>query len=253
MSAQIHSQNRGEPVRSPEATRRRDRATVVRPPQRLGGFTSAEGAARLTIPDGLTLFRLMSVPILWIVALARGPFWLGIGLGVAAFTDVIDGPIARRSHRTTARGSQLDSIADHLLAASTALWLLWLRPAFVAERLPILAAWAILGLTALLVGWVRFRRIGDLHLYSAKVAGTLGYLFAIWLLLFGTYSETLFYVLIASLFVASGESLLLVATRETVDEHVGSIFLSSGTAPAGRHGTLARRVRSGGGPKPAGQ
>lgn len=185
-------------------------------------------AARLTLPDALTLLRLMSAPILWIVALVHGPFWLGIGLGVAAFTDVIDGPIARRSHRTTARGSQLDSIADHLLTASTALWLVWLRPAFVAERLPLLAAWGIIGATALLVGWVRFHRIGDLHLYSGKVAGALGNLFAIWLLLFGTYSETLFYVLMASLFVASGEFLLVVATRERVDEHVGSIFLSSG-------------------------
>ena len=183
-----------------------------------------EGATHLTVPDWLTLLRLMSVPILWIVALARGPFWLGIGLSAAAFTDVIDGPIARHSHRTTARGSQLDSIADHVLTASTALWLVWLRPDFIAERLPFLAAWAIVGVTALVVSWVRFRRIGNIHLYSAKVAGMFGYLFAIWLLLFGTYSETVFYVLMASLFVASGESLLVVATRKKVDEHVGSIF-----------------------------
>lgn len=235
----MKSQNRGRPARSPEAMRRRGRTTVVRPAERLGRFTSAEGAARLTVPDGLTLVRLMSVPILWIVALVRGPFWLGIGLGVAAFTDVIDGPIARRSHRATARGSQLDSIADHVLTASTALWLVWLRPAFVAERLPLLAAWATIGLTALLVSWLRFRRIGDLHLYSAKVAGMLGYLFAIWLLLFGTYSETLFYVLMTILFLASGESLLVVATREAVDEHVGSIFLSSGHRTS-RHERVTR-------------
>jgi phosphatidylglycerophosphate synthase len=180
------------------------------------------------------------VPILWIVALVRGPFWLGIGVAVAAFTDVIDGPIARHSHRTSARGSQLDSIADHLLTASTAIWLVWFRRAFITDRLPLLAAWAIVGLAALVVGWVRFRRIGDLHLYSAKVAGAFGYLFAIWLLVFGTYSETLFYVLMASLFIASGESLLVVATRGTVDEHVGSIFLSSGHGTS-RHERVSQR------------
>jgi phosphatidylglycerophosphate synthase len=53
--------------------------------------------ARLTIPDALTLARLLSVPVLWIVALLRGPFWLGIGLSAASFTDVLDGQIARRS------------------------------------------------------------------------------------------------------------------------------------------------------------
>ena len=186
---------------------------------------SVRSAVHLTVPDTLTLFRLVSVPFLWIVAVTCGPFWLGIGLSVAAFTDVIDGPIARRSHRATARGSQLDSIADHVLTASTALWLVWLRPDFVAEQLPLLAAWAVIGVTALAVSWVRFRRIGNIHLYSAKVAGAMGYLFAIWLLLFGTYSDALFYVLMAIVFVASGESLLVVATRKTVDEHVGSIFL----------------------------
>jgi phosphatidylglycerophosphate synthase len=211
-------------ARSLEATGRRGRATVVRPPERLGRLAFLDSAAQLTIPDWLTLLRLLSVPILWIVAFVSGPFWLGIGLSAAAFTDVIDGPIARRSHRTTARGSQLDSIADHVLTASTALWLIWLRPGFVADRLPLLAAWAAIGVTALVVSWVRFRRIGNIHLYSAKVAGLFGYLFAIWLLLFGTYSETLFYVLMATVFVASGESLLVVATRKTVDEHVGSIF-----------------------------
>lgn len=191
------------------------------------GSSPAEGAGGLTISDRLTLIRLASTPILWIVAaVLRDPFWLGIGAAVAAFTDVLDGPIARRSHRTTARGSRLDSIADHLLTASIALWVVWLRPAFVAEHHPLLAAWAILGVAAIVVGWVKFRRIGDLHLYSAKVAGVLAYLFAIWLLIFGTYSEAVFYVLIAMLFVASGEHLLVVMTRDSVDEHVGSILLS---------------------------
>ncbi|HEX5073007.1 MAG TPA: CDP-alcohol phosphatidyltransferase family protein [Gemmatimonadaceae bacterium] len=189
-----------------------------------GKGAEQRSAPRLTIPDALTLARLVSVPMLWIVALVWGPFWLGIGLAAAAFTDVLDGQIARRSHRTTARGSQLDSIADHVLTASTVLWLVWLRPDFIAERLPWLATWATLGVSALVVSWVRFRRIGDLHLYSAKIAGLMGYLFAIWLLVFGTYATTLFYVLMATLFVGTGESLLLVATRQTVDAHVGSIF-----------------------------
>ena len=200
----------------------------------------ARAAGRLSLPDRLTLVRLLSVPILWLVALLREPLWLGIGVIVAAFTDIIDGPIARRSRRTTARGSRVDSIADHLLTASLAIWIVMLRPAFVAAHGPLLAAWAILGATALLVGWVRFRRLGDLHLYSAKVAGTLGYLFAIWLLLFGTYSTAAFYVVMACAFVASGESLLVVATRATVDEHVRSILL-----PPGRRASAPDRAERG--------
>ena len=185
-----------------------------------------KGAGRLTISDWLTLVRLASVPILWIVALIwRDPFWVGIGAAVAAFTDVLDGPIARHSHKTTARGSRLDSIADHLLTFSIAGWVIWFRPDFIAEQVYLLAAWGIVGVSALIVGWVRFRRIGDLHLYSAKVAGALMYLFAIWLLIFGTYNETVFYVVIATLFIGSGENLLVVSTRKSVDERIGSILL----------------------------
>jgi phosphatidylglycerophosphate synthase len=196
-----------------------------------------EGAGRLTISDWLTLFRLVSVPILWIVALIwRDPFWAGIGAAVAAFTDVLDGPIARHSHRTTRRGSRLDSIADHLLTFSIAAWVIWFRPAFIAEQYPVLAAWAIVGVAALLVGWVRFRRIGDLHLYSAKVAGALMYLFALWLLIFGTYNETIFYVVMATLFIGSGGNLLVVSTRKSVDEHVGSILLPARDRSGGAEG-----------------
>jgi len=180
-----------------------------------------------SLPDRLTRFRLGIVPLLWILALLGVTTWLGVGLAVAAFTDVVDGPIARHYHRTTSRGSRLDSIADHTLTASTGLWLVWLRPEFVAEQLPLLSAWAALGLTALLVGWLRFRKVGDLHLYSAKAAGTLGYLFAIWLLLFGSYSATVFYLVIALCMLASLETLLVVSTRSRVDEHIGSILRSS--------------------------
>lgn len=160
------------------------------------------------------------------LALRRETTWLGVGLAVAAFTDVLDGAIARRYHSKTPRGSRLDSIADHTLTASTAFWLVLLRPDFVAEQLPLVGAWVALGVTALLVGWLRFRKVGDLHLYSAKVAGTLGYLFAIWLLLFGSYSQIAFYVVIAACMLASLESLLVVSIRSRVDEHIGSILLS---------------------------
>lgn len=189
---------------------------------------SSVGSRWATLPNRLTTLRLTAIPLLWILAIAGETTWLAVGLMIAAMTDVADGAIARHYHRTTALGSRLDSIADHALTASTGLWLVWLRSDFVAEQLPLLGAWVALGLTALLVGWVRFRRIGDLHLYSAKIAGTLGYLFAVWLLLFGTYSVPVFHLVIGMSMLASTESLLVVATRSTVDEHVGSILWRRG-------------------------
>lgn len=192
-----------------------------------------------SLPDRLSLVRLAAVPLLWILAALRATTWLGIGVAAAALTDVLDGAIARRMGQTTERGSRLDSIADHTLTISVGIWLLWLRPEFARRELPLLAAWGVLAVAALLVGWLRFHRIVGLHLYSAKLAGTLGYLFAIWLLLFGTYSPAVFYLIFAVCMLAAAESLLVLATRPSVDEHIGTLLRRRGrgdrdTPPAPR-------------------
>jgi cardiolipin synthase (CMP-forming) len=188
-------------------------------------------------PMRLTLVRLWMLPFLWLLAGLGRTSWLGLGVAAAAVTDVIDGILARALHQTTERGSRLDSLADHLLSASIICWLLWLRPDFVRNELPLLAGWAILGATALLVGWVKHRRFGDLHLYSAKVAGFLAYLLAIWILLFGTYRPIVFRVVAALCVIAAMETLLVFSTRRSVDERVGSVLFRP------RHEASGRRTR----------
>jgi hypothetical protein len=70
---------------------------------------------------------------------------------------------------------------------SILLWLLMLRPEFVREQaVPLLAAVAV-GIAALLVGWFRFGRLWDLHLYSSKAGAFLGYVFTVWILVLGDY------------------------------------------------------------------
>ena len=170
----------------------------------------------------LTLVRLGMLPFLWLLAGLGRTSWLAIGVAAAAATDVIDGMLARGLQQTTERGSRLDSLADHLLSASLVCWLVWLRPEFVRNELPLLAGWAALGATTLVVGWVKHGRVGDLHLYSAKVAGTLAYLFAIWLLLFGTYGRMVFHLIAALCVIAALETLFVFSTRRSVDERIGS-------------------------------
>ena len=176
-------------------------------------------------PMRLTLVRLVMLPFLWLLAGLGRPSWLALGVATAALTDVIDGILARRLHQTTARGSRVDSLADHLLSASIVCWLIWLRPDFVKSELLLLVGWAAVGVAALLVGWVKHGRLGDLHLYSAKVAGTVAYVFAIWVLFFGTYSQIVFRVVVALCILAAMETLLVFSTRRSVDERIGSVLL----------------------------
>lgn len=80
----------------------------------------------LTVPTWLTLARIMMIPVL--VAVFYLPWgWTNIaGAAVfllAAFTDWLDGWIARRWNMTSAFGAFLDPVADKLMV-STALFLI---------------------------------------------------------------------------------------------------------------------------------
>lgn len=182
----------------------------------------------LRLADQLTALRLLLIPPLWVLALLDLRLALGVGVAVAGLTDVLDGPIARRQGRPSRFGSQLDSIADHALTASTLAWLIMFRPDFFREYGLPMAAWAVLAIATLAVGWVRFRRFANLHLYSAKLAGFVGYMFAIWLLMFDRPAAPFFYIAIALAFIATGETLIALLTRSGVDEHIGTIIRSPG-------------------------
>lgn len=178
---------------------------------------------RRPLPNLFTIARLVAIPILWVLALQGRTRTVAVVLAIAISTDVIDGQLARRLGVKSDLGSHLDSIADHLLTASTVVWVCMLRPEFVAENWRILVAWGALALVTLIVGWVRFRRIGDLHLYSAKLAMVVGYVFVTLLLFTGDYPKWFFTLTVVLLFVAVGETLLVLLTTERW-RRVGSYF-----------------------------
>lgn len=179
---------------------------------------------RLTPADVLTLARLLMVPILWVLALTVRSFYLGVGLAVAGLTDVLDGPVARRTGRSSRYGAQLDSVADILLMASVFWWLFLLRPEFFLDNAIPLVIWAVIGSAAVIATLVKFGRMANLHLYSAKAAGVLGYLFAVWILTFESYSSLFFGVAMGAAILASTETLLVALTRDRVTERIGSIL-----------------------------
>jgi CDP-diacylglycerol--glycerol-3-phosphate 3-phosphatidyltransferase len=186
----------------------------------------------LTLPTRITLLRLFAIPVLWVLAFAGHPRAVGIGWAAAAATDGIDGMIARRTRTTTHLGSALDSLADHLLSASGFVWLAMLRPEFLRERWGLLGGCAAAGAAALAVSWMRFRRLADFHLYSAKAAAVVVTLFGIWLLVLGGYNRAFLYFAAALMLFAAAETALVALTRRRADEHTGSIFLRR---PGPRH------------------
>jgi phosphatidylglycerophosphate synthase len=177
------------------------------------------------LPDALTMARLAAIPVLWVLALLRMPEPLAIGATAAAITDVLDGMLARRLGVTSKRGGALDSLADHLLSTSLVAWLFLFCPRFFAVEGVGLLVWAGFALVVLAVGWMRFRQVGNLHLYSAKAAGVAGYGFGLLLLYTGDYSRPVWFVVLGMAYLGGIESLAVILTRRGVRDHRGSILL----------------------------
>lgn len=82
----------------------------------------------LTVPNLLTLVRLLSAPFI-AMCLGVEEAWLvwsgAILFAVAALTDGIDGWIARRYGQSTPEGAFLDPLADKVLVLSVLLPLTW--------------------------------------------------------------------------------------------------------------------------------
>jgi len=179
-----------------------------------------------TIPNLLTALRLLLLPVLWGLALLKWPVPLAIGMIISFLTDTLDGFIARRFNVTSAFGSKFDSLADNLLIPSTMIWLVILRPEVFTDHPILCAVAAVTYGSSLLVGWIKFRRFANLHLYSKKTAGVLSYAFIVHALLAGQYNAWLFYTAISLFILASVEGLILQLTHAQVDEHMGSLVLT---------------------------
>jgi phosphatidylglycerophosphate synthase len=202
---------------------------------------------RRRIPDGFSLLRLLLIPVLWGLALTGQGRAVGIGLIVAGASDFLDGYLARRFGLTSPNGARLDSLADNLLLVSALAWIALLRPVILRDQPGLLAITATIYLSSQGVGLIKFHQLGNLHLYSSKVAGALLYTFALITLISGLYEPPLLLVAALAFIVSSSETLAAQLLLPSVDENLGSLVRvlrkrkeTTAIQPSGR----ARNVRS---------
>jgi CDP-diacylglycerol---glycerol-3-phosphate 3-phosphatidyltransferase len=177
------------------------------------------------VADILSWTRLLLLPILWVLALLGNGRLVGIGLVAAGVTDFLDGYLARRLGQATAAGARLDSLADNLLLLSALVWIELLHPEIARENTILIAATFAVYLASLAVGLVKFHQLGNLHLYSSKVAGGFLYAFAVLTLLTRAYEPLLLAVASAAFMLSSAETLIAQLVSDSVDERTGSLLL----------------------------
>lgn len=110
-------------------------------------------AASLNLPNSITVLRILLIPVFVWLYLEQTPediILAGIVFSIAAFTDFLDGYLARRSGQITNLGKLLDPVADKLLVASGLILLVqaqqvavWLAIVMIARELIVTGARAV--------------------------------------------------------------------------------------------------------------
>ena len=178
------------------------------------------------LPDWFTGIRFLLIPaIVWLGLAGQGRL-VGAALILAGLTDFLDGYLARRLGQQTAHGAWLDSLADSLLLLAAAASLEILHPRILRENTLLIAATLIVFAASVVLGLIKFRKLGNLHLYSSKVAGGILYSFAVLTLLMGAYEPPLLTVAAGALIVSSAETLVAQLLASSVNEEMGSALLA---------------------------
>jgi cardiolipin synthase len=77
----------------------------------------------VTIPNILSLFRLLLIPVFFVLLLTGQLGWALVLIAVSAITDFVDGYVARHFNQVTRLGQLLDPAADRLFILTTLLGL----------------------------------------------------------------------------------------------------------------------------------
>lgn len=175
------------------------------------------------VPNILTLSRLLSVPFLWVLALLglRTPF--AVLFTIAGLTDALDGFTARRLRQTSEFGKWFDSFADNVMSASLIFWLWLLLPDFFSEQLSVILIMSVLFLGSLVMGFIKYRKMVDYHLYSGKAAAIALYFFTVYAL-FLEPNKILFYASVVIIAVALSEETLLTLLNKEMQTKRTSIL-----------------------------
>lgn len=113
---------------------------------------------------------MLLAPVLILLAFKQQPIWFLAILAFTAFTDVLDGFLARYLNQTTALGAHLDSWGDFIIFSTMTLsaWILW--PETVLKELIYFAAIVASFTLPVIIGFLKFKKMTSYHTWSVKLA-----------------------------------------------------------------------------------
>lgn len=163
------------------------------------------------IVNGITLYRLFSAPIMFILVLTGEMNIFKCLLAISFFTDAIDGWMARRLKVTSVWGSRLDSIGDDVTVAAGIFGMLLHKQDFLRSEIVVIIIVVSLFLIQSTAAFVRFGKLTSFHTYLAKVSAILQGSFLILVFFLPQPSYFLFYATMVLTTADLVEEILIVA------------------------------------------
>jgi CDP-diacylglycerol--glycerol-3-phosphate 3-phosphatidyltransferase len=130
-------------------------------------------SAWLTLPNVITMVRLLMAPVsLWVAAQGHAEAYKWM-FAIAVSTDLLDGLLARWLKAQTVLGARLDAAADTATYLVLFFAVSWLWPDFIDAHLEMLAI--ALGLYGVNHAWAlaRFRKLPAYHTWAGKTSAVL--------------------------------------------------------------------------------
>ena len=176
----------------------------------------------LTVPNALSASRIVFLPLLYGLCLARLEIPFVIVYALVGATDTLDGYFARRLNQSSEIGKILDAWADLAMYVSTAFFLARLHMDYLRPNLVFLYIFfSILGLS-LVVSAIKLRKPIIMHTLVLKVDAVLLY----FLMIFSTFFDTTVFVTVVLAGYTLGfiESILIFLLNKSVDPDSPTIF-----------------------------
>lgn len=176
----------------------------------------------LTVPNGLSLSRLVFLPLLYVFALKDMRAAFVIGYAILGSTDFFDGQVARIFNQKTDFGKTFDSIADLPFYLSSAYFMARLYSEYLKPNMTLLYIFfGILGLS-FIVSAIRCRKPILMHTFILKLCGVLVYFLLI--LSYFVNTTILVTVILGLYYIGFTEEIMIFIKYGEVDPDSHSLF-----------------------------
>jgi len=130
-------------------------------------------ARNFNIPNSISTLRIISVPLLLLLAFKGARTAFTFVLAASLVMDILDGFLARRLNQQTRLGAQLDSWGDLLTVVAYCIAAFWLRPLALRHNAIYVEVAAAAYVCPILFGFMKFGRLTSYHTRLATVAAYL--------------------------------------------------------------------------------